>query len=72
MRITRKHDSIIYNCSINSTPIEEVQATKYIGLTINTDLSWYMHVINIAFKLRPDQLKLSFGEISSLVQLTLS
>ena len=50
MRITRKHNPIIYNYSINSSLIEEVQATKYLGLTITEDLSWSKHVNNITSK----------------------
>ena len=34
----------IYIYSITSTPIEKVQATKYLGLTITKDLSWSTHV----------------------------
>jgi len=52
MRITRKHNPIVYNYSINSTPIEEVQATKYLGLTITKDLSWSTHITSKALSVK--------------------
>jgi len=55
MRITRKYNPIICNYSINSTLIEDVQATTYLGLTITKDLTWSTHVNNITSKALSDK-----------------
>ena len=43
MRITRKHNPITYNYTINDISIKEVSSTKYLGVTITYDLSWSTH-----------------------------
>ena len=50
MRITRKHNPITYNYTINDISIQEVSSTKYLGVTITNDLSWSTHITNITSK----------------------
>ena len=50
MRITRKHNLIMYNYTINDISIKEVSSTKYLGVTITNDLSWSTHITNITSK----------------------
>ena len=50
MRITRKHNPIMYNYTINDISIQEVSSTKYLGVTISNDLSWSTHITNITSK----------------------
>ena len=50
MRITRKHNPITYNYTINDISIKEVSSTKYLGVTITNDLSWSTHITNITSK----------------------
>ena len=50
MRITRKHNPITYNYTINDISIQEVSSTKYLEVTITNDLSWSTHITNITSK----------------------
>ena len=50
MRITRKHNPITYNYTINDISIQEVSSTKYLGVTITNDLSSSTHITNITSK----------------------
>ena len=73
MRITRKHNPILYNFYINSTSIEEVQATKYLGLTIAIRIYHGLHahvskIMSKALSAKPFLQR----NLSSLVQFTLS
>ena len=50
MRITRKHNPITHNYTINDISIQEVSSTKYLGVTITNNLSWSTHITNITSK----------------------
>jgi len=41
MRITRKHNLVTYNYTINNVSIKEVTSTKYLGITITNDLQYH-------------------------------
>jgi len=50
MRITRKHNPVLYNYTIDNTAIQQVSSTKYLGITISNDLTWSTHINNITSK----------------------
>ena len=47
MRITHKHNSVLYNYTIENTAIQQVSLTKYLGITISNYLTWSTHINKI-------------------------
>ena len=52
LRITNKMNPLVFNYCIASKPIRQVSHTKYLGVTIASDLSWNKHVQTITNKAR--------------------
>ena len=54
MTISRKRGNSAdqVQLSVNGTPLEHVQSSKYLGLTISSDLSWSAHIISTCSKAR--------------------
>ena len=50
LRITNKKNPLIFNYCIASKSIRQVSQTKYLGVTITSDLSWNKHVQTITNK----------------------
>ena len=50
LRITNKMNPTVYNYHIEATPIVQVEHTKYLGVTISSNLSWNEHVQRITNK----------------------
>jgi len=50
MRITHKHNPVLYNYTIDNTAIQQVSSTKYLGITISNDLTWSTHINKITSK----------------------
>ena len=50
LRVTNKKNTINFQYFIQSTSIREVQQAKYLGVTINNNLSWSDHITNISNK----------------------
>ena len=50
LRVTNKKNIINFQYFIQSTSIREVQQAKYLGVTINNNLSWSDHITNISNK----------------------
>ena len=48
--ITNKKNPLVFNYCIASKPIRQVSHTKYLGVTIASDLSWNKHVQTITNK----------------------
>jgi len=53
MRITRKHNLVLYNYTIDNTAIRQVSSIKYLGITISNDLTWSTHINKITSKALP-------------------
>ena len=47
LRITNKKNPIVFNYCIEAVPIAQVAHTKYLGVTISSNLSWNEHVQRI-------------------------
>ena len=50
LRITNKKNPIVFNYCIEAVPIAQVAHTKYLGVTISSNLSWNEHVQRITNK----------------------
>ena len=50
MRITNKRKQFHYTYSLNSTPLEWVDTFRYLGVRINTKLTWTDHVSEVRKK----------------------
>ena len=50
MKITHKHNPILFNYSLKNQPIKEVPSAKYVGITITNKLTWSTHINNITNK----------------------
>ena len=50
LRITNKQSRIPFQCTIQSTLIREVTQAKYLGVTLNSKLTWSNHISNITSK----------------------
>ena len=48
--ITKKLKALHYNYSVGDEVIPKEQSTKYLGVTITSDLSWSKHIVNIKNK----------------------
>ena len=44
LRITNKRNPLVFDYCIESVPIRQVSHTKYLGVTITSNLSWNNHV----------------------------
>ena len=53
--ITLKKNPILYHYTLYDTIVQEVEHTKYLGLTIDSKLSWSEHIRQIASK--PNSIK---------------
>jgi len=52
LRTANKKNPLVFNYRIASKPIRQVSHTKYLGVTIASDLSWNKHVQTITNKAR--------------------
>jgi len=50
MRITHKHNPVLYNYTIDNTTIQQVSSTKYLGITITNDLTSSTYINKITSK----------------------
>ena len=50
MKITHKHNPILFNYTLKNQPIKEVSSSKYLGITITNKLTWSTHINNITNK----------------------
>lgn len=48
--VSRKKSQIRHQYILNNTPLEEVSSTKYLGITITSDLKWDKHITSICHK----------------------
>ena len=48
--ISRKRNKIHHQYCLNNTPLTAVNSTKYLGITITSDLKWNQHTSNICQK----------------------
>ena len=48
--VSRKRNNIQHQYSLNNTPLTAVSSSKYLGITITTDLKWNQHINNICQK----------------------
>ena len=53
MKITHKHNPILFNYTLKNQPIKEVSSSKYLGITITNKLTWSTHINNITNKALP-------------------
>ena len=47
MKITHKHNPVLFNYTLKNQPIKEVSSGKYLGITITNKLTWSTHINNI-------------------------
>ena len=50
LRITNKQSKIFLSYSIQDTLIREVTQAKYLGVTLNSKLTWLDHIANVTGK----------------------
>ena len=52
MRVTRHqhHKQILFDYSLHNQTLENVQSTKYLGITITDNMDWGQHVSEISSK----------------------
>ena len=50
LRITRRHEPIIFNYKLHGRCLEALDTTKYLGVHLSKDLRWNEHVRNISNK----------------------
>ena len=50
LKISLKHNTLTYNYTMNKITIKEVPSAKYLGITINSHLTWSNHIDNICNK----------------------
>ena len=47
MKITHKHNPVLFNYTLKNQSIKEVTSAKYLGITITNKLTWSTHINNI-------------------------
>ena len=50
MQLTKRHDKIQASYTLEGTVLENVESTKYLGVTITSDLKWNSHIRNVCSK----------------------
>ena len=50
LRITNKQNKIFFSYSIQDTLVKEVTQARYLGVTLNSKLTWSDHIVNITGK----------------------
>ena len=50
MQLTKKHNKIQASYTLENTVLENVESTKYLGVTITSDLKWNSHIRNVCSK----------------------
>ena len=50
LRITNKQNKILFSYSIQDTLVKEVTQARYLGVTLNSKLTWSDHIVNITGK----------------------
>ena len=48
--VTRKRNPVTYSYLLHNETLRRVSSTKYLGVTINSDLDWNRHISNITGK----------------------
>ena len=67
LRITNKQNKIFFSYSIQDTLIKEVTRAKYLGITLNSSLTWSDYIANITSK--PVRFMALYAEILIIAQL---
>ena len=47
MQLTKQHNQIQASYTLEGTVLENVESTKYLGVTITSDLKWNSHIRNV-------------------------
>ena len=47
LSVIRKHNQVAYSYSLHNDTLRRVSSTKYLGVTISSDLNWNRHFLNI-------------------------
>ena len=50
MSVTRSHAPFKYNCILKGHTLESVDTSKYLGITISSNMTWNAHINNITSK----------------------
>ena len=50
MQLTNKHNKIDASYTLEGTVLENVESTKYLGVTITSDLKWNLYIRNVCSK----------------------
>ena len=50
IRVSRKRNTTDHIYTLNNTPLKVTAASKYLGVTITTDLKWNQHVASRCHK----------------------
>ena len=46
LSVTRKRNPVAYSYSLHNETLRRVSSTKYLGVTISSDLNWNQHILN--------------------------